>query len=273
MSGAERSMDAIYDDLWHVGALERWAMAQEHLEPRRPDHLLDLVSGIGLGPAGSILDVGCGQGEHACEVARRFGAQVIAIDPVESNVETARELVRRENLGSLVRVDVGRVEQLGFSDDAFDLIWCRGVIIHLPALLPALRQCRRVLAPGGSMMLHTGFGTELLEAREAAVLRQRLGFVEESMDRRHVEETLRTAGFTVVRSEAYGSEFAEFYEGRDGRCAHHLMGIARLQRAEGALVDRFGRATYETALGMYHWQVYQMLGKVSYHAYLLQRSA
>lgn len=270
MSEPERSLDAIYDDLWHVAALEQWAATQEDLRPRPPDHLLDLVADIGLGPASSVLDVGCGRGDHACELARRFGARIMAIDPVESNVENTRQLVRRMNLGSRVQAQGGLVERLGFGDGAFDLIWCRSVIVHLAALSPAFRECRRVLAPGGFMMLQTGFATESLEPREAALLRRRLGFFEDSMRRPHVEEALRDAGFTVVRSEVYGSEFAESYEADEGRCAHHLMGIARLLRAETALVDRFGRAYYETALGMYHWQVYQMLGKVSYHAYLLQ---
>ena len=121
------------------------------------------------------------------------------------------------------------------------------------------------------MMLQTGFATPQLQRREGELLRERLGFVEASMLRPEVEEAFGTAGFTVARSESYGSEFAEYYEQTEGRCAHHLVGIARLQRGETAIVERFGRAAYETALGMYHWQVYQMMGKISYHAYLLQK--
>lgn len=121
------------------------------------------------------------------------------------------------------------------------------------------------------MMLQTGFATALLEPQEGATLRRRLGFLEDSMLQPHVEAAFAEAGFTVTRSEAYGSEFAEFYDEQDNRCARYLTGIARLQRAEAALVNHFGRAQYETALGMYYWQVYQMLGKISYHAYLLAK--
>jgi SAM-dependent methyltransferase len=269
LSSAERSLDAIYDDLWQVSALERWATAQQNLQPRPPARLFDMVADIGLSRASYILDVGCGQGDHACELALRFGARVVAMDPVESSLESARQRVQQKNLAAQVQVQKGLIEQLPFADGEFDLVWCRSVIVHLPALLPAFRQCWRVLAPGGFMLLQTGFATELLEPQEAALLRRRLGFVEESMLRPQVEVALLAAGFTVARSEMHGSEFAEFYEQQEGRCAHHLMGIARLQRAEAAVVDRFGRATYETALGMYYWQVYQMLGKISYHAYLL----
>ncbi len=262
-------MDAVYGDLWSAANVERWAAAQEELRPRPPDHLLELVTGLGLGPASAILDVGCGRGDYACKLAARFRSQVVATDPVQSCVDTTRALVREEGLEGLVRVGGGSIENLAFPAASFDLVWCRGVIVHLPELLPALRECRRVLVPGGFMMLQTGYATDLLEPGEGATLRRRLGFVEASMRRATVEEALRTVGLVVLRSEEYGSEFAEFYESSDGRCAQHLMGIARLQRAEEAVVDHFGRATYETALGMFHWQVYQLLGKVSYHAYLL----
>lgn len=273
MSSSERAMDAIYDDLWHVGQVEQWAAAQQNLQPRTPARLFEMVAEIGLNPTSQILDVGCGQGDHACELALRFGAQVEALDLVESSLESARQCVAQKNLTGQVRVHKQAIETLSFADDTFDLVWCRSVIVHLTDLVAAFRQCWRVLGAGGFMLLQTGYATSLLEAQEAARLRQRLGFVEESMQRPQVEAALQTAGFTIVQSEVHGSEFAEFYEQQEGRCAHHLMGIARLQRAEAAVVERFGRPIYETALGMYSWQVYQMLGKISYHAYLLQKPA
>jgi ubiquinone/menaquinone biosynthesis C-methylase UbiE len=270
-NSADRSLDAIYEDLWSVNALVCWATEQQVLRARAPSHLFDLVAGIGLTSVATILDVGCGQGDHACELARRFGARVVAVDPVQSNLEYTHERVRRNNLATRVQVQKGFIEQLPFSDETFDLVWCRSVIVHLPALLPAFRECWRVLARGGFMMLQTGFATTLLELQEGALLRRRLGFLEESMLRPKVEAALLEVGFTFVRSETYGSEFAEFYEDQEGRCARYLTGIAQLQRAEETVVDNFGRASYETALGTYYWQVYQMLGKISYHAYLLAR--
>jgi SAM-dependent methyltransferase len=271
MSIGDRSMDAIYDDLWNAGEVERWATVQEEMQPRTPSRLFDLVADIGLNPAACVLDVGCGQGDHTCELASRFGVQVMAMDMVESSLESTRQRVAAKNLATQVCVQKGVIEQLPFADSEFDLVWCRSVIVHLPQVLPAFQECRRVLKLGGHMMLQTGYATDLLEPQEAALLRQRLGFYAASMSRPTVEAAIQASGFKVVGSEVHGSEFAEYYEQREGRCAHHLMGIARLQRAEVAIVARFGRALYETALGMYYWQVYQMLGKISYHAYLLQK--
>lgn len=86
-----------------------------------------------------------------------------------------------------------------------------------------------------------------------------------------MESAIHEADFQILRSESYRSEYAEFYELRDGRCAKHLMGMAKLLRGEELVVERFGRNLYETALGMYAWQIYQMMGKISYHAYLLRK--
>lgn len=270
--GGADSVHDVYDDLWSVGQLARWAAEQTALQPRPPSHLFELVADLDLGPAAAILDVGCGQGDHACELARLFGARVVAIDPVASSLQSASERVRLKGLGGKVEVRRGRIERIPSLDGEFDLVWCRGVVVHLHALVPAFQECWRALVPGGSMMLQTGFATARLEPQEAELLRRRLGFVEASMHRPNVEAALAEAGFSPMRSESYGSEFSEFYEIQEGRCAHHLAGIARLQRAEETVVDRFGRAAYETALGMYHWQIYQMLGKISYHAYLLVKS-
>ena len=269
---ANRSMDAIYDDLWNVSVVEQWASTQPDLQPRTPTRLFDLVAEIGLNTHSQILDVGCGQGDHACTLALRFGAQVEAIDPVASSVTSARQRVAEKGLTEQVQVQQQLIESLPFADDTFDLVWCRSVIVHLTDLVTAFQQCQRVLKSGGYLMVQTGYATPLLEAQESATLCRRLGFVPASLQQPIVEAALAEAGFTIAQSEAHGSEFAEYYEGRDGRCAHHLMGIARLQRAETAVVERFGRPIYETALGMYYWQVYQMLGKISYHAYLLQKS-
>lgn len=273
LNSAELSLNIVYGDLWRAGALTDWVGAQPQFEPRSPARLFEMAEDIGLDGRSSILDAGCGQGDHACELALRFGAHVVAMDPVESNLESVRQRVRQKNLEAQVQVQQGFLERIPFASGEFDMVWCRGVIVHLPALLPAFRECWRVLRPGGFMLLQTGFATGRLEPLEAEALRRRLGFLENSMLRPAVEDAIQAAGFTQVRSESHGSEFAEHYEKQDGRCAHHLMGIARLERAEDSVIAHFGRTTYETALGTYYWQVYQMLGKISYHAYLLEKPA
>ncbi len=107
--------------------------------------------------------------------------------------------------------------------------------------------------------------------RESEDLCRRLGFYSETLECETVEAALQEAGSQVVRSEAHQSEYAEFYELHDGRCARYLMRMEKLMRGESLVVDRFGRELYKTVLGIYSWQIYQMMGKISYHAYLLKK--
>ena len=48
------------------------------------------------------------------------------------------------------------LEEVGFADAAFDAVTLFEVIEHLKAPLPLLRECRRILRPGGLVCLTTG---------------------------------------------------------------------------------------------------------------------
>lgn len=267
---ATRSLDVVYEDLWTAGKIEEWTQEHVTTETRGPLALIDLIADLGLSTTSRLIDVGCGRGDYACTLAKRFACSVVAVDPVESNLERTRQLVQAEGLTQLVCVEKAALETLPFASGSFSLVWCRSVIVHLPDLAAAFQACRRLLQTGGYMMLQTGYATNHMSPNEITDLCRRLGFYKQSLLQETVESALATNGFTVVKSDSFGSEHAEFYEQYDGRCAKYLTGIARLLRAEEQVVAQFGRAAYETALGMYHWQLYQMLGKISYHAYLLQ---
>ncbi len=266
-----RPLEAVYEDIWDVEQVAAWLLTQESLQPRPPSSLFDMVAELGLTAESRILEAGCGQGHHACALALRFGSQVIALDPLEPNLDLTRKNIAQENVAHLVTVQKGTLEHLPLETATVDLVWCRGVLPHLPDAAAALQDCGRVLKPGGFLLLQTGFATPMLAPNEAEALYQRMGFVAESMNQPAIEQLLEQQGWTMVKNERLSSEYAEFYEQRDGRCAKYLLALAKLLRSEAAVVEQFSRPVYETTLGVFHWQLYQMLGKVSYHAYLLQK--
>ena len=98
-SVARRSMTTIYDDLWNVDGIEQWLASEERLQPRSPSSLFDLVADIGLNETTPILDAGCGLGIYAGEMVKRFGSRVVALDPVESNIASARAVAAENNFG------------------------------------------------------------------------------------------------------------------------------------------------------------------------------
>lgn len=104
-----------------------------------------------LGPRQKILDAGSGASIFPIYLAHR-GHQVTAVD-----LQVARRL------GKSTGVSVDYVEAdvvaLPFGDGVFDGIFCISVIEHLPeeAIAKALEELRRVLRPGGRLLLTTDY--------------------------------------------------------------------------------------------------------------------
>lgn len=111
------------------------------------------VERLGLRPGLRVLDAGCGRGEVLLACAKR-GARVAGVDFSAAAVE-----ITRETLADYPDADVrqGDVTALPWPDDSFDRIQNSDVIEHLdpPQTVPALREFRRVLKPGGYLLLHT----------------------------------------------------------------------------------------------------------------------
>lgn len=107
-------------------------------------------SGLGERPA-RVLEVGCGAGIGLAawdEAARASGGFVAGLEFVEGSLHAARA-----NLGAALPLLCGDAQTLPFADGSFDAIAAFEVIYYLPNLLAFLRESRRVLARGGSLIL------------------------------------------------------------------------------------------------------------------------
>jgi ubiquinone/menaquinone biosynthesis C-methylase UbiE len=109
---------------------------------------------LGPRPGLRILDAGCGRGETVLACAKA-GASVAGIDYSAAAVELTREMLAEVQPDADIRV--GSVTELPWPDDSFDRVQFSDVIEHLdpPQTVPALREFRRVLKPGGFLLVHT----------------------------------------------------------------------------------------------------------------------
>jgi ubiquinone/menaquinone biosynthesis C-methylase UbiE len=105
------------------------------------------------GPGIKILDAGCGRGETLLACARA-GAEVAGIDYSAAAIELTREFLSDHPEADL---RVGSVTDLPWDDGTFDRVQFSDVIEHLdpPQTVPALAELRRVLKPGGYLVVHT----------------------------------------------------------------------------------------------------------------------
>ena len=105
------------------------------------------------GPGMRVLDAGCGRGEVLLACARR-GARVAGIDYSQAAVEISRETLAGVDGADVRRGDVAR---LPWPDGSFDRVLSGDVIEHLDPEHGerALSELRRVLRPGGRLLVHT----------------------------------------------------------------------------------------------------------------------
>jgi SAM-dependent methyltransferase len=271
MRPARPSLSEGYDYYPRIEA-EFQSTLDESLRPRGPELLYELVAGLGLPAEASLLDLGCGEGRFSIELAKRFGFVVTGIDPVPRNIEVSSQALedatrRDPQLADLVKFEVGAAETLPFADSIIDLIWCREVLVLVEDLDLAFAECRRVLRPGGRMLIYQNCRTDRLEPREAKLL-EALG----RFDAREMEVAFNAAGFEAERFIGLGSEIGEHIEEQTGEAGRRLIHAARLLRDPERYVAQFGQTAYDIMLGDCLWHVYRMIGKLSGRVYLLNRS-
>lgn len=110
----------------------------------------DLLDMCALTTETRVLDVGCGSGHTACEIAKMYGSRVTGIDISEVMVAKAEQRARGERLESLVEFQVADVFSLPLEDDSYDVALFESVLTPLPGdKHAALRETVRVIRPGG----------------------------------------------------------------------------------------------------------------------------
>ena len=106
-----------------------------------------------------VLDLGCGAGAFLTAL-REAGADPVGVEIAEAAAERARA----------TGVEVRLLEpdgSLPFGHGAFDLVWCSEVLEHVPDALALLHETRRVLKPGGRLLLTVPYHGRLQAAAVA----------------------------------------------------------------------------------------------------------
>jgi SAM-dependent methyltransferase len=110
-----------------------------------------LVEGSGLRSGERVLDVGCGTGIVARQVAaQRANCAVTDLDASANMLAVAREAAAREKV--IVEWSEGNAERLPFPDSSFDLVMSQFALMFFAEKAAALAEMRRVVAQSGRVM-------------------------------------------------------------------------------------------------------------------------
>lgn len=160
MTVKQAKVSEFYDGYWPVNPPDHSLTAQ---------HVRSLISARTYENA---LDAGCGAGTCSITLSD-MAAQVTAVDISQASLQAASDLAAR--LGK-TNIDFRPADllRLPFADNAFDLVWCWGVIHHTTDPGKALGELVRVLRTGGELVLavyHKSWATPLHEAVRRVCLR------------------------------------------------------------------------------------------------------
>lgn len=114
---------------------------------------LRLLQAAGIAQGMACLDLGCGGGDVALDLARLVGpaGSVLGIDTDDVKLAFARQDAAQEQLGN-VAFQVQNATSLG-ADGIYDLVYARFLLTHLPERQLVLRQMLRAAKPGGVIVL------------------------------------------------------------------------------------------------------------------------
>ncbi|HKI19325.1 MAG TPA: class I SAM-dependent methyltransferase [Isosphaeraceae bacterium] len=127
-----------------------------------PSHrvLIGRIRAVSRGRPIRMLDVGCGTGVFASAVRAALPeVKVVGIDLVAEMLEKGR--LRWQSQSGQVFPVQGDSERLPFASASFDIVTCANSFHHYPRQDRAIEEMRRVLKPGGRLMIIDGYRDNL----------------------------------------------------------------------------------------------------------------
>lgn len=228
----------------------RYTTSPTHTDPGNLARLVELAA-----PRAEdrVLDIGTGTGHTALALAPHAGT-VIGLDLTRAMLGQARGLAAEAG-PTRVAWSLGDAHALPFPDGSFDLVTCRRTAHHFTRIGQALAEMRRVLAPGGRLVLDDR------SVPEDDAIDEAMNRLDALHDPSHVQQyrpsrwraLLEDAGFAVDRLEPYERDrpFSSLTRNvPDARVVEQYLlvdGLASAVRERMGLVERDG------VLHVRHW--------------------
>lgn len=188
-----------------------------------------MLDELGLRPGHTVLDLGCGPGTDLGALAEAVTAagEVIGVDHDQATVDTAEH--RTRDL-STVTVRRGDIHDLPLPDSTADRARTDRVLQHIADPARALHEIRRVLRPGGRLVMgEPDWDTLTVDHPDSGFSRAYTQYVTDEVIRnarigRQLARLSAEAGFTVPTVLPVTSVF------RDARAADEILGLERTTR-------------------------------------------
>ncbi len=141
-----------YAEFWNDTLADKFDRFREILMNGLSYHSRVPLEKLTIEPGSKIVDVGCGWGDTAIELARKTGPEgaVLGLDCVAQFLETARREAEAAGVSN-VRFLAADVERYPFEPE-YDFCFSRFGMMFFENPVNAMRNVRRALRPGGELM-------------------------------------------------------------------------------------------------------------------------
>lgn len=206
------------------------------LSPGGADEVNLVLEGLSLAGK-SVLDIGSGAGGIDIQLAEAHGAgYVMGIDVEEGVIATARARVEARGLSQRIGFAKVAPGPLPLPPQAFDIVFSKDSIVHIPDKHALARDVFRVLKPGGTFAASDwliGHDGEPSPEMKAYIAAEGLDFGMASPAR--YEAALAAAGFAEIRITSRNAWYREqarreiaamkgpLYEKASAELGHHFV--------------------------------------------------
>jgi len=189
----------------------------------RHEHYLSAQ--IGLKPGMKVLDVGCGVGGPAREIARFSGASIVGVNNNDFQVDRANKYTAKTELKdqvSFVKGDFMHLSEL-FEPNTFDAVYAIEATVHAPSFEGVYGEIKKVLKPGGIVGIYEWCMTDdwdpsIPEHKKIAHGIEIGDGIAEMRKIDQARQALKTVGFEILHEEdlADRNDFVPWYYALEG---------------------------------------------------------